>query len=134
MQRYKLNQILATDEHPAALEAEMRPQHDPAALAEQAARVIIPKLELVQEPAKRHDFTLTLPRGCVAADRYGKPFIVWPDGSYGYDKAGRCPSHLGSYSFGPYTVLREGMTEEQCDAIAAGERVGTDPQPEAGAV
>lgn len=81
----------------------------------------------------QHHFTGTLPRGCIASDRYGKPFLVWPDGSYGYDKASRCPRHLGAYNFGPYTVLREGLTEEQCDAFAEGERCGTDPIAEAGA-
>jgi hypothetical protein len=75
---------------------------------------------------KRHDYTRTLPRGCIAADRYGKPFIVWPNGWYGYDRESKCSPTYSSYSFGPYTVLREGLTAEQCDAFAEGDRLGVD--------
>lgn len=81
----------------------------------------------------RHDYTRTLPHGSACADRYGRTFVVWPDGSYGYDQQSRAPKHMTAHSFGPYTVLREGLTEQQCDDIAAGDRVGTDPIPEAGA-
>lgn len=83
-------------------------------------------------PAQHH-YTRTLPRGSVCEDSFGRTLVVWPDGSYGYDKAMRLPSGLSSRSFGPYKVLREGLTAEQCDDIAAGDRCGTDPIPEAGA-
>lgn len=89
--------------------------------------------ELTTEPQKRHDTTRTLPRGSACADRYGKTFVVWPDGSHGYDAASRVGPDYSSHSFGPYTVLRDGLTAEQCDDIAAGDRCGTDPIPEAGA-
>lgn len=89
--------------------------------------------EMTTEPQKRHDTTRTLPRGSACADRYGKTFVVWPDGSHGYDTASRIGAGYSSHSFGPYTVLRDGLTAEQCDDIAAGDRCGTDPIPEAGA-
>lgn len=89
--------------------------------------------EMTTEPQKRHDTTRTLPRGSACADRYGKTFVVWPDGSHGYDAASRVGPGYSSHSFGPYTVLRDGLTAEQCDDIAAGGRCGTDPIPEAGA-
>jgi len=81
----------------------------------------------------QHHYTSTLPRGSVCEDRDGRTFVVWPDGSYGYDKATRSPSGFSSYSFGPYRVLRAGLTAEQCDDIAAGDRTVTDTIAEAGA-
>lgn len=89
--------------------------------------------KLTSELPKHHHTTRTLPRGSACADRYGKTFVVWPDGSHGYTKATRVRSGYSSFNFAPYTVLREGLTERQCDDIAAGDRCGTDPIPEAGA-
>jgi hypothetical protein len=99
-------------------------QADSDEAARQRVAAHIPQIEPVKP--LRHDFTRTLPRGCIAADRYGKPFIVWPNGHYGYNRESKCSPTYSSYSFGPYTVLREGLTAEQCDAFAEGDRLGVD--------
>lgn len=72
-----------------------------------------------RDPNAPHENTRTLPRGCVAADALGDLVVVWPDGSYGYDKETKAPAGLASFSFGPYRVMCSDLSAEQCDAVAS---------------
>ena len=68
-----------------------------------------------------HETTTTIPRGSLCKDKRNVFFVVWPDGSYAVcDGTGmnKIPAHITSRSFGPYSVIRQGLDEPTCDQLS----------------